>query len=285
MIKVSVSTFHIYKQMRALLIGTSAIPTCQGQEFDTSFHGDGIRSHSQQSSWNENEDNGCTSVGVTPATVDTVSYNLPLLVSRNLSLKDNLQEGDCSVLDSHTDQQATHPARVLPVGSFGRGRGQLKQTFQHYLSIRGTQSSDVGHAALNKGHEQKVGQKEEVGGRQTAISLSKDAMVSSDMRQEKTTPAQVPTLVPSFDPKSGSAYHGAESEIKLETKRKSWSESEMETESHTAMPPSFLFQLLEASHIGGTFGTSENNIASLQKKMGDLEVSWRKALMLLHIQD
>ena len=255
--------------MRALLIGTSAIPTCQGQEFDTSFHGDGIRSHSQQSSWNENEDNGYTSVEVTPAIVDTVSHNLPLLVSRNLSLKDNLQD----------------PVRVLPVGSFGRGRGQLKQTFQHYLSIRGTQSSDVGHAALNKGHKQKVGQKEEVGRRQTAVNSSKDAMVSSGVRQEKITPAQVPTLVPSFDPKSGSACHGAESEIKLETKRKSRSESEMETESHTAMPPNFLFQLLEASHIGGTFGASENNIASLQKKMGDLEVRWRKALMLLHVHD
>ena len=270
--------------MRALPIGTSAIPTCHGQEFDTSFHGDGIRSHSQQSSWNENENNGYTSVEVTPALVDTVSHNLPLLVSRNLSLKDNLQDGDCSVLDSHTNQQATHPARVLPVGSFGRGRGQLKQTFQHYLSIRGTQSSDIGHAALNKGHKQKVGQKEEIGGRQT-VNLSKDALVSSDVRQEKTTPAQVPTLVPSFDPKSGSTCHGAESEIKLETKRKSQSESEMETGSHTAMPPSFLFQLLEASHIGGTFGTSENNIASLQKKMGDLEVSWRKAPMLLHVHD
>ena len=256
--------------MRALavfLIGPSAIPTCQGEEFDTSFHGDGIQNRSQQSSWCENEDNGYTSVEVNPAAVDT---DLPLLVSRNLSLKDNLQDGDHSVLDSRTDQQTAHPARVLPVGSFGRGRGQLKQSFQHYLSMRGTWSSVVGHAAFNEGHEQKVGQKEETGGRQTAVNQSKDAMVSSDGNQEKTTPARVPTLAPSFDPKSETAYHGTESEIELEPKRKFQSESEI------AMPPSFLFQLLEASHIGGTYGTSEKNIASLQKKIGDLEVSWRK---------
>ncbi len=205
--------------------------------------------------------------------MDTASHNLPLLISRNLSLEDNLQEGDGSVLDSRTDQQDAHPARVSPVGSFGRGRGQLKQTFQHYLSMRGAQPSSVGHAALNKGHEQKVEQKEETSGRQTAVSLSSDVMQSPDGRQKTTIPALVPTLVPSVDTKSEASCHGTKSEIELEPKRKSQAESEMEVESHTAMPPSFLFQLLEASHIGGTYGTSEKNNSSFQKRIGDLEVS------------
>jgi hypothetical protein len=210
--------------------------------------------------------------------VDTASHNLPLLISRNLSLEDNLQEGDGSVLDSRTDQQDTRPDRVLSVGSFGRGRGQLKQTFQHYLSMRGAQSSGVGHAALNKGHEQKVEQKEETGEWQTAVNLSSDMMVSSqspDGRQQKTTPALIPTctLVPTLDTKSEASCYGTESDVELEPKRKSQAESEMEVESHTAMPPNFLFQLLEASHVGGMHGTSEKNIASLQKKIGDLEVS------------
>ena len=275
------------------LIGPSAILDRKG-EFDKSSHCDGIQSHSLQSSWGENEDNvgnDDTGVEVNPAAVDSASHNLPLLILHNLSLRDNLQDGAHSSLDP---QQATHPAGVLPVGSSGRGRGQLKQTFQHYLSKRGVQSSGVGCAALNTGHEQKVWQKEETAGRQTAANLSVDQTISSDGRREETTPALLPTLVPSVDPKSESSCHGTESETELEPKPKLQAEYEMETESQTAMPHSFLFQLLEASHIGCAYSTSdhqntsqekpaelsEKNIASLQKKIGDLEVSKGKALLL-----
>ena len=276
------------------LIGPSAILDRKGEEFVQSSHCGGIQSHSQQSYWAKNEDNvgnDCTAVEVNPAAADSASHNLPLLISHNLSLKDNLQDGTHSPLDP---QQATHPAGVLPVGSFGRGRGQLKQTFQHYLSKRGVQSSGFGCAALNTGHEQKVWQKGETAGRETAANFSVDQMISSDGKQEETTPSLLPTLVPSVDPKSESSCHGTESETELEPKPKLQAESEVETESQTAIPHSFLFQMLEASHIGCAYSTSEHqntsqekpadlsekNIASLQKKIGDLEVSKGKALLL-----
>ena len=264
-----------------VLIGPGAILDCRGAEFDKSSHGDGIQSPSQQSSSCESGD----SVDANATAMDSSIRNLPLLISQNLFLKDDLQEGDHVSLAPRSDQQATHPARKHPVASLGRGRGQLKQTFQHYLSKRGGQSSGIGRAALNKEHEQEVWQKGETDERQIAVNLSADQMVSCDDKQEKAIPALVPTLVPSFDPKYGSPCHGTELEIELEPKPKSQAESVTETEPQTAMPPSFLFQLLESCHIGGMCGTSEENIASLQKKIGDLEVSKKKALLLVHAHD
>lgn len=198
-----------------------------------------------------------------------------------------------SSLDCLGDQQATPPAtaKVHPISSFGQGRGQLKETFQHFLSMKGIQSSGVGHAALNEGYEQKARQNRETDGRQTAVNTGADMTVSCDGRQDKTTPDLLPTLVPSVDPRSKSSYHdttGTESEIEPEpeSKLKPQAESELETESQTAMPHSFLFQLLEArcentSQKKPDF-LSEKNIASLQKKISDLEVSrWKKDTIIL----
>ena len=264
-------------------IGPGVILDSRGAEFAKSSRDDGIQSPSQRSSLCENGDS-YTSVDANATAVDSSTHKLQLLISQNLFLKDDLQEGDHVTLDQdlRSDQQATRPPGKHPVASLGRGRGQLKQTFQHYLSKRGGQSSGIGRAALNKGHEQEAWQKGETSERQIAVNLSADQMVSSGDKQEKATPALVPTLVPSFDSKSGSPCHGTESEIELDPKPKSQAESVMETEPQTAMPPSFLFQLLESCHIGGMCGTSEENIASLQKKIGDLEVSKRKALLLVH---
>ena len=265
--------FPTSKDTSCFLIGPSAIVDCKGNVFDTckSSHGDGIQSHSQLSSWLESEDNGYTSVEGNPAMVDSASHNLPLLVSHNLSLEDNLHEGDHNTLDPRSDHQTSPPTGVLPVGSFGRGRGQLKQTFQYYLSTSEIQSSGVGHAALGKGHKQNVWEKGEATVRQTAVNVSTDQMASSDKRQEKSTPAHLPTSATSLESTSETSCLGMESEIELEPKPKP-QVSEMEAESQIGVPPSFLFQLLEASHIGHSCGTSENNIASLQKKIGDLEV-------------
>ena len=332
------------------LVGPSPVLDYEGEEFDKRC-GASALSPKQQSSWDESEDwvdSDYASDEINPSAVDNTHHNLPLLVSQNLSLKDNLQEADsssldrlgdqqaihpagvhligsfgrglrqlkqtCSSLDHLNDQQATHPARVNPVGSFdhgqgqlketyssldrlsdqeatppagvhpvsgfGRGRGQLKQTFQHYLSMKGVQSSGVGYAAPNEGHEQMARQNGEEDGRQTAVNTSADVTVSSGGRQEKATPALLPTLVPSVDPRSKSSFcdtTGTESEIEPEFTLKSQAESELEAESQTAMPCSFLFQLLEArcentSQENPAF-LSEKNTTSLQKKISDLEVS------------
>ena len=249
--------------------------------------------HLSESSWDDKVDADNTSVEGNSSAEDSTSRTLSLQVSHKLSLKDTLQKDDRSSLEPLCDLQASHP----PLIGSGFGRGQLKQTFQQYLSKKGIQLPGGGHAALyTEGHKHEAWQKGELDDRQSAINVGAARMLSFDGRQEKTLPAVSPPLASSLDSKSESFCHditGTESEIETEPKRKPHAESEMETESCTVMPPndvsiqrnSFLFQLLEASHSGCSKSQqqstsqdkptdlSEKYIASLQKKIGCLEVS------------